>query len=71
LLSTVTPRGRKVLVVIPLNPDGYLLSGKAKPVQSRLVADFAGWKQDAQVENVISALRADDDGREKPPNRRS
>ena len=82
-------RERKVLAVIPLNLDGYLLSGEwtsgkdphncqnqaivgHRPVLSRLAADFTGWEQDAQkfeaqVENVIRALRADDGGHEPAP----
>ncbi len=69
-------RGRKVLVVIPLNLDDYLLKGsweggKASQVLSRVAADFTGWKRnqgkfDAQVEQVIRALRADEGPREKP-----
>lgn len=69
-------RGEKVLALIPLDLDGYLLggkwkSGKAVPVRSRLAANFRGWRRsdkkfNAQFEQVVKALRTDD-GREPAP----
>jgi hypothetical protein len=72
-------RQKKVLVLVPLDLDGYLPSrkwnsGKASQVLERLAADFQGWKQNAifedQLERVIRALRADDYAREPPPKSR-
>ena len=70
-------RGRKVLALIPLDLDGFLLSGqwksgKAMQVTSRLAADFNGWKDngdlfDRELERVVKALATDNSARESPP----
>jgi len=70
-------RGRKILALVPIDLDGYLLSGawasgKARQVLSRLAADFSGWEQDnrkfdQQTEGLVRALRADDGARDSAP----
>jgi hypothetical protein len=70
-------RGSKALVLIPLNLDGFLFSGKWKSgkseeVRSRMVGDFAAWRSDSmqleiELSRLIKALRADGAARELPP----
>jgi len=70
-------RGEKVLVLIPLDTDGYLLSGewksgKEKQVRTRIAGNFKGWKKnndlfERELEKVIRALRTDNGAREIPP----
>jgi uncharacterized protein YjbI with pentapeptide repeats len=73
-------RGKKVLALIPLDLDGYLLdgkwnSGKARQVLSRLAADFTGWRSDnrrfeSQMERLLQALYLGSLAREGPPDQR-
>jgi hypothetical protein len=68
-------RGKKVLALIPLDLDGHLFKwqdGKADEVRRRLTADFTCWETEpgrfeAEIEDVVRALRADEGAREKPP----
>jgi TIR domain len=68
-------RGTKVLALIPLDLDGYVLtwnSGKASMLRSRYIADFKNWKDndkkfEQQIGLLIRALRADQGGRNSPP----
>jgi uncharacterized protein YjbI with pentapeptide repeats len=70
-------RGEKVLALVPLNLDNFVLSndwsrGYKRQLNSRLAADFIGWDSDnarfeEQVEDVIRALRIGKDSREPPP----
>ena len=69
--------GKKLLSLIPLDLDGYLFSddwqrGWRDQVRSRKAADFTDWKSDhdkfeQQLEKLVKALRADDGGKEPPP----
>lgn len=68
-------RGAKVLVMTPIDLDGYLFEwndGKADQVRSRLAADFKGWQGDIigferQIDSILKSLRADGGGRRSPP----
>ena len=68
-------RGHKVLALISLDLDGFLLdewsTGKSQQVKSRLAADFRDWKSpvsfEASLEGLLSGLRADAGARREPP----
>lgn len=69
-------RGNKVLILMPLDLDGYLReeyqSGIAADIRSRFAVDFTGWDSDNTkfeegLEQVIRALRSDGGGNETPP----
>ena len=70
-------KGRKVVVLIPLDLDGFLFSqewasGKSEEVRSRMVGDFTSWRIDqakfeTELDRVVKALRSDDAARERPP----
>jgi len=72
-------RGRKVLAVVPLNLDGYLFSnawtsGYREQIRRRFAADFTEWQVEERfqggIQNVVRALRTDDDATEKAPQMR-
>jgi len=64
--------GQKIMALIPLDLDGYLLggqwpSGKAQQLRSRMVADFRGWTHsnetfESEVRRIILALRVGGSG---------
>jgi hypothetical protein len=70
-------RGRKTLSLVPLDLDGYVFSvdwksGKREQLLSRIVGEFRGWKTDSQIfagalAKLVSALRAGDSARFRPP----
>ena len=70
-------RGKKIITLIPLNLDGYLLDGNwkcgmASQVKSRMAADFTGWESDNnkfenQFKRLVKALTTDNRGRDPAP----
>lgn len=68
-------RGKKTLVLIPLNLDGYLFDwedSRASVLTDRYAEDLVGWKKNPEklkraLDRIEKALRADDSGREPPP----
>ncbi|HEY4592685.1 MAG TPA: hypothetical protein VIJ61_09780, partial [Thermoanaerobaculia bacterium] len=62
-----TTSGKKILSIIPLNLDGFVLggwvSGKASLIRSRSAADFINWRDHSAFERQIfkleQALRKD------------
>ncbi len=69
-------RGQEVLVLIPLNLDGYLFKWNgpvANRLRDRLASKFEGWqngieKYQAEIDAIVKALEID--GRKVPPKSR-
>jgi hypothetical protein len=68
-------RQKKVLALIPLRLDDFMLSewssGKAQEVKNRIAADFRGWEDEAkfekEFEKLVHSLRSDTGAREAAP----
>ena len=65
-------REEKVLVLVPLNLDGFLFDGyagaKGDEIRSRIAGDFTDPDRfDAELDRLVDALRADGGSREAPP----
>jgi uncharacterized protein YjbI with pentapeptide repeats len=63
-------RGSKILAIVPIDLDGFLLNGwqdgRAATLRKRVAADFVGWETDngkfeASFEKVARALRTDEE----------
>ena len=71
-------QGKRTLALIPLNLDGYLFkweSSRKSILTDRLAENLVGWKKNPEklkraLERIEKALRADEGGREPPPESR-
>lgn len=73
-------KGEDIIILIPLNLDGYLFSKNCaniykEELKDRLAADFKNWEKDniifkREIEKVIKALRGDRDSFDVPPKKK-